>query len=168
MKKKIFGRILIGLLAIFLLAQFIPRPEKNDGVINGDGFIGNSHSINTDADKILQNSCFDCHSNNTRYPWYASIQPVAWWLGDHIKDGKKHLNFSEFTKMPLARQFHKLEEVEDEVSAGEMPLESYTVIHRSSILSADQKETIVNWSKAVREEMRNKYPADSLVMKRKK
>jgi hypothetical protein len=167
MKKKIFGRILLGLLVIFLLAQFIPRPEKNNGEIETVAYIGNTHAINPDAEKILQNNCFDCHSNKTNYPWYASIQPVAWWLGDHINEGQKELNFSEFGSLPLARQFHKLEEIEEEVAAGEMPLESYTVIHRSSILTAEEKAILVNWSKAAREDMRNKYPADSLVMKKK-
>lgn len=167
MRNKIFGRIFLGLLVVFLLAQFIPRPEKNVGTIKTAAYIGNSHQINPDVEKVLQASCFDCHSNNTHYPWYASLQPVAWWLGDHITDGKRHLNFSEFSNLPLARQFHKLEEIEEEVGSGEMPLESYRVIHRSSILSADQKALIVNWSKAARENMSGKYPADSLVMKKK-
>ena len=164
---KIFKRILLGLAVLLLLAQFIPRPAKNEGEIKGTAYIGNTHSISPEVEKILQTSCFDCHSNNTHYPWYASIQPLAWWLGDHVTDGKKHLNLSEFGDKPLARQFHKLEEIETEVADGEMPLESYRFIHRSTILNAEQTTALVNWSKEAREAMRAKYPADSLVMKRK-
>lgn len=168
MRNKIFGKILLGLLVIFLLAQFIPRPEKNNGTIKTAAYIGNSHQINPEVEKILQTSCFDCHSNKTTYPWYTSIQPVAWWCGDHVTDGKKHLNFSEFGNIPLARQFHKLEEIQEEVESGEMPNENYTFIHRSTKLTPEQQKQLADWSKTARAVMSSKYPSDSLVMKRKK
>lgn len=71
----------------------------------------------------FSNACNDCHSNNTVYPWYSSIEPIGYWLNDHILDGKRHLNFSEFTKLPLSVENHKLEETVEMVEKGEMPLE---------------------------------------------
>ena len=91
---------------------------------------------------ILDRSCADCHTNKTNYPWYSEIQPVAWWLNDHVTDGKKHFNLNNFGNMRLAIQNHKLEECIEQVKEGEMPLESYTLIHKDAKLSEEDKTTL--------------------------
>src|SRR5665811_802718 len=108
--KKIFKRILIALLIIFIAIQFI-RPAKNrsEGISAND--ISTKYPVPDSVQAILKVACYDCHSNNTRYPWYAEIQPVAWWLNNHIKDGKRGLNFSEFTSYRIKKQFHRLDAV---------------------------------------------------------
>jgi hypothetical protein len=111
----------------------------------------------------LQSSCYDCHSNNTHYPWYANFQPVAWWLADHVKEGKKEVNFSEFATYRIGRQYRKLEEIANEVEEGEMPLQSYTFIHGDAKLSPAQKESLINWASATRDSIKANYPADSLL-----
>jgi len=161
-----FKKVLLALLVIFLILQAF-RPEKNLSG-NKENDISTLYAVPAEVDQILVKACNDCHSNKTVYPWYAEVQPVAWWLGDHVKDGKKHLNFNEFASYRLAKQYHKLEEVIDEVKEGEMPLESYTLVHRNANLTMEEKNILVNWSAAVRDTMKARYPADSLIMKKKK
>lgn len=165
MLKKIFKRIFQILFLIFIVIQFI-RPAKNraDNISNND--ISKIYAVPADVEAILKSSCYDCHSNNTVYPWYAEVQPVAWWLADHVKEGKKELNFSEFASYRIGRQYRKLEEVNKQVKEGEMPLESYLWIHKNSKLSDEQKLTLANWVTAVRDTIKANYPADSLVRKK--
>ena len=101
-------KTLIGLVVALVVIQFI-KPDKNISNDNTYG-ITTKYDVPAEVNEILKVSCNDCHSNLTRYPWYSNIQPVAWWLDHHVTDGKKHLNFSEFTKRPIAFQNHKLKE----------------------------------------------------------
>ncbi len=138
-------KILIGLLAVLVIIQFI-RPAKNEG----SGLAANDISVAyTDMPKevhmLLQQKCYDCHSHSTKYPWYANIQPVAWWLADHVEEGKEHLNFSEFKSYDAEKAAHKLEEVIEEVAEGEMPLKSYTFIHRDAVVTAEELALLRNW-----------------------
>ena len=164
--KKILKRILLALAILLVLLQFYPRAKNN---INGSEAqnIATVQQVPADVQALLKTSCYDCHSNNTFYPWYYNFQPVAWWLDDHIKDGKKDLNFSEFASYRLAKQYKKLEEIEKLVTDNEMPLKSYTLIHTDASLNDQQKLTITNWTKMKLADMRAKYPADSLVRKKK-
>lgn len=159
-------KLLLALLVVLLVLQAF-RPEKNNsGNKNND--ISSLYPVPNNVEQILVKACNDCHSNSTVYPWYAEVQPITWWLDDHIKDGKKHLNFNEFASYRLAKQFHKLEEVFDEVKGGEMPLESYTVIHRDAKLTPTERNILMDWSVAVRDTMKARFPADSLILKKKK
>jgi hypothetical protein len=165
MLKKIFKRTFQILLLAFIVIQFF-RPAKNkaEGISNND--ISKIYTVPADVQSILKTSCYDCHSNNTVYPWYAEIQPAAWWLADHVKEGKKELNFSEFASYRIGRQYRKLEEINKEVKERERPLESYLWIHKNSKLSDQQKLTLANWVTAVRDTIKANYPADSLVRKK--
>jgi len=163
---KIFKKLLIVLLVVFVVAQAF-RPEKNNSNDTSKD-ISNSYVVPENVKTILAKACNDCHSNNTRYPWYAEIQPVAWWINDHVKDGKKHLNFNEFDGYRIARQYKKLEECIEEVKDGEMPLSSYTIIHKEAKLSDDEKQILFTWCEIVRDSIKARYPADSLVIKKKK
>ena len=102
---KIVKRILLILLVIFIVLQAF-RPAKN---ISNDTTkdISKSYIVPEDVKQILAKACNDCHSNHTRYPWYAEVQPIGWWLANHVKDGKKELNFNEFDKYRIARQYKK-------------------------------------------------------------
>ena len=162
MLKKILYLLLIGLVVI----QFF-HPNKNDdgsaAALTND--ISKVFPIPDNVQNILQNSCYDCHSNHTQYPWYAEIQPVAWWLNHHIEEGKKEINFNEFATYRLRRQYKKLEEIIKQVKEEEMPLSSYTLIHRDAILSSDQKFALSAWASAAMDSMKVRYPADSLKRK---
>ncbi|MBK7432510.1 MAG: heme-binding domain-containing protein [Chitinophagaceae bacterium] len=165
MFKKILKRTLLVLLLAFVVIQFF-RPAKNkaEGISNND--ITKLYPVPQDVQDILKTSCYDCHSNNTVYPWYAEVQPVTWWLDKHIQDGKKDLNFSEFAGYRLRRQYKKLEEINELVKKNEMPLDSYLWIHKNAKLSDAQKLTLANWVTAVRDTMKATYPMDSLVRKK--
>jgi hypothetical protein len=156
-------KILIGLGIVLIIIQFI-RPDKNDSNdLTYD--ISTKYMIPNDVNHLLQVSCNDCHSNKTEYPWYANVQPIAWWIDHHIDDGKKHLNFAEFTKIPLFVQNHKFEEIIEMVEDKEMPLPSYTNfgLHSEANLSDEERKMIMDWAKAQMDYLKNNYPADSLV-----
>ncbi|MDZ4709873.1 MAG: heme-binding domain-containing protein [Saprospiraceae bacterium] len=155
-------KILIGLLVLLLIIQFI-RPEKNQSN-DQTKHIGTIYPIPEDVKQILSVACYDCHSNNTRYPWYSNFQPVAWWLNNHLADGKRNLNFSTLASRRINQQNHKMEEIIEMIDEGEMPLSSYTLIHGDARLTKEQKDKITNWARATMDIIKNKYPADSLVM----
>ncbi len=155
-------KILIGLGILLVIIQFI-RPDKND-LNDLTNQVSTKYEVPAAVNRLLQVSCNDCHSNKTVYPWYANVQPVAWWLDYHVDDGKKHLNFSDFTKMPLFVQNHKFEEVIEMVGDKEMPLPSYTNfgLHAEANLSDEQRKMITDWAKAQMDYLKQTYPADSL------
>ncbi len=164
--KKILKNVFLVLVVLFLLLQFYPRAPKNDTGTSAFQ-ISTVLPVPAHVGKVLKNSCYDCHSNTTNYPWYAMIQPVSWWLNDHISEGKKELNFSEFANYTLSKQYRKLEEIKDEVQENKMPLESYTIIHGGAKLLPDDKNLLVTWVEALRDSMERKYPMDSLIRKKK-
>lgn len=161
-------KILIGLLVVLVLIQFF-RPEKNNSNdLTHD--VSTKYKVPEEVSHILRVACNDCHTNKTNYPWYAQIQPVAWWLNDHVTEGKEHLNFSSFTQLPIAVQNHKFEEVIEVIDENEMPLESYTYLglHPEAKLTEDQKTALKTWAREQMDLLKQTYPADSLVMKRRK
>ena len=100
-----FRKIMLVLLAVLVIIQFIhPKKNKAEGV--QPNYIGNTFAIPADVKTILAKACYDCHSNNTRYPWYANLQPLHWWLEKHIKNGKKEINFDDYTNKSLRYQYH--------------------------------------------------------------
>lgn len=161
MIKKIFLFLLIGLVII----QFF-RPKKNKAEGQQPNYIGHAFTVPTDVKTILEKACNDCHSNNTKYPWYAQVQPVLWWLNSHIKDGKKHLNYDEYTNRSLRYQYHKMEETVEMIRDGKMPLDSYTWVHKDAKLSKEEKAKITNWANSIMDTMKSKYPIDSLIRKK--
>ncbi|MEO5996047.1 MAG: heme-binding domain-containing protein [Chitinophagaceae bacterium] len=160
--KKVLKTVLTILVIAFIAIQFI-SPAKNEGEEIAANQIIAVLQVPDDVQQILKVSCNDCHTNNSYYPWYSKIQPVAWILNDHIVEGKKELNFSIFATFPAYRRYKKLKEIGKEVKDGNMPIFSYTLIHRHASLNADQKLLIENWAANAMKEMEAKYPADSLV-----
>lgn len=164
MSKRI-STFLSVIVAIFVIAQLI-RPGKNTSNEH-PAHVFEKYPASDEVKGILQRACNDCHSNNTVYPWYASIQPVASWLAHHIEEGKEHLNFSAFTARRIAVQNHKFEEIIEVVKEGEMPMGSYTLIHRDAILSDAEKAALTQWAQTSMDSISAHYPADSLVLKRR-
>lgn len=161
MLKKIMVFLLIALIAI----QFF-HPAKNKLAGSQPNYIGNAFAIPADVKAILAKACNDCHSNNTEYPWYSRLQPMDWWLDDHIKEGKRELNLDDYTQRSLRYQYHKLEEIAEQVKKKEMPLDSYTWMHKDAKLTEAERKTIIGWADGLREEMKAKYPIDSLIRKK--
>jgi hypothetical protein len=151
-------KFLLGLAVVFLAMQAF-RPAKN--LSTAAPFAGKDEvtvlfPASPEVKQILATSCYDCHSNHTRYPWYAEIQPVGWWLASHVNDGRKHLNFSEFGTYPAKRQLKKLEEINDEVQDHGMPLKSYTLVHVDARLTPAQATALCDWAEAAHDRVAGK------------
>jgi len=159
-------KILLILLVVLIAIQFI-KPEKNIHPQPAYADISTLYTVPADVDSIFVKACNDCHSNNTRYPWYNNIQPVAWWLKDHIDEGKEHMNFNEFASYPAAKKYDNLKEIKKQVDEGDMPISSYTLVHTDARLTDAEKKAITSWSENIRLQMEAKYPKDSLIRKRR-
>ncbi len=161
-------KVALVVLVVVVIIQFI-QPAKN---LSDDNtyHISKKYPIPEEVNTILEVACNDCHSNKTRYPWYAKMQPSAWFLHNHVNEGKEHLNFSEFTNLSIARQNHKLEETIEMVEEKEMPLKSYTYfgLHKEANLSDKQRELLISWAREQMAMLKATYPADSLVLKKRK
>lgn len=156
-----FRKILLVLLVILVIIQFI-HPAKNISKADQPNNIATTYQVPDSVKRILDKACMDCHSNNTRYVWYFKIQPIDWWLTHHINEGKGELNFDEFTNKPIRYQYNKLDESVKQVKEGEMPIDSYLWVHKDARLSEQEKSTLINWAESIRNEIKVKYPADSL------
>jgi hypothetical protein len=146
---KILKIILVSLLIIFVIAQFF-GPDKNEGSLESITAFTNDTKPSDEVMMTLEATCFDCHSNNSRYPWYNNITPVNYWMAEHIKDAKKHLNFSEWDSYSVKKKDHKLDEVIEMVEKKEMPLPSYTWTHEDAKLTDKQIEELISWAKQTR------------------
>jgi len=136
------------LLAILIIIQFI-RPARNISSAEQVNHISKKYTVPANVNTVLEKACNDCHSNNTIYPWYTNIQPVGFWMDDHVKDGKDELNLSEFLTYSPKKARHKMEEVVDMVKEGEMPLDSYTWIHTEAKLTQEEKAALTDWASAL-------------------
>lgn len=160
--KRVLKVLLIIVVFGLMIIQFI-KPEQNAGEEIATNQIEAINAVPDDVHQMLKISCYDCHSNTTQYPWYSKIQPAAWVLNDHIVEGKDELNFSEFATYPVYRRYKKFKEIIKEVKDGDMPMTSYTLLHRNAVLNSEQKSAIENWAQSAMKDMENKFPADSLV-----
>ncbi|MBK7883422.1 MAG: heme-binding domain-containing protein [Chitinophagaceae bacterium] len=145
-------KILLALLVVFIAIQFIqPAHNKSKELLATD--FNKLFAVPDTVTAILQNACYDCHSNNSGYPWYSNIQPMAWMMARHIKNGKEELNFNEFGSYTSRRQISKLMGIANQIKDDEMPLSSYKMMHKKANLTKEEKVLIMDW-------MNNK--ADSL------
>ena len=147
-------KIAFTLLALVILIQFIPM-DRNSGEEWTNSDITHAAPTSDTIKQVLHTSCNDCHSDNTVYPWYSSVQPFGFWINDHVEDGKKHLNFSRFKSYSFKRQMHKLDEVVEMMEKKEMPLASYTFIHKNAVIDEAQAETLIAWAKAAKQHILN-------------
>lgn len=137
-------KVLLALLAFFIIAQAI-RPAKNAGNATGPRDITSVVTVPDSIMGVLQKSCYDCHSDHTVYPWYDQITPVNWWVDQHIKDGKRELNFTTFGEYPVKKMVRKIEEIGETIEKEEMPLPSYLWMHGDAKLSSSERTAIINW-----------------------
>ena len=149
---KSFKIILLVLLIVFVGIQFVPTKRNQSAEIQDTDFML-VNSVPQNINNTIQTSCYDCHSNNTSYPWYNKIQPVAWLLETHIVEGKTELNFSEWDNYSKRRKKSKLKSIISQIEDNKMPLSSYTLIHKNANLSDNQKKEIIDWiSKTIKNE----------------
>ena len=144
-----FKKISLALIAVLIICQFFTIDKTNPTSDKSLDF-GNVTSASAELSMILKASCYDCHSNEIKYPWYTNIAPISWWIKNHINEGTEELNFSIFGSYKSRRQDKKLKECIEIIYEGEMPMSSYTLIHRDASLTNDQKETLINFFTSLR------------------
>ncbi|WP_312822123.1 heme-binding domain-containing protein [Epilithonimonas sp.] len=145
-------KILIVLIVAFIIIQFFPIDKTNPSTNDGMDFLKIKNTPEPIAN-LIKNSCYDCHSNETEYPFYSNIQPIAWLLKNHIDEGRKELNFSTFATYEPKRQAHKLEEAAEYVEQKKMPLESYTLGHQDAKLTDEQRKQLADYFRKVQKEI---------------
>jgi hypothetical protein len=140
--------VFFGIVAIFALMQLWQPKRNNHGDSNHTEFLQDFH-ISRNTGLILKNSCMDCHSNYTEYPWYTRVQPFGWWMDSHIDEGKSELNFDGIENYGNRRQISKFKSIISSIEDNTMPLSSYTLIHKSAKLSPREQKIITDWASAV-------------------
>lgn len=142
MKNKILTAFLIALALI----QFV-RPDQNHSVGVSETDLTKLYEVPPDVHAVLTKACFDCHSNNTHYPWYSHVQPLGWWLQWHVDEGKQGLNFSVFGTYQKEDHAIIFSEIEEVVREGAMPLKSYRLAHPEARLTPEQVVLISDWAR---------------------
>ncbi len=142
--KSLFKKIIVFGIVIFIGIQFY-RPHKNTQEPKTlDDFLI-SEKAPKEVKALLKKSCYDCHSNNTHYYWYDHIAPVSWFVDNHIKEGKEHVNFSNWANLSSRDKLGVVSEMAVNISEDKMPLSSYTSIHSDAKLSSQDKDIILKW-----------------------
>ena len=135
-------RVVLILIALFIAGQLVRPNLANPAVDRAQAL-----QAPPQVQAILDRSCRDCHSSDTSWPWYTNITPVNWWLMDHVKEGRRELNYSNWTTFSLKRKTRKFKEICDEVTEGKMPPKNYLWIHTDAKLSDADRETLCLWAK---------------------
>lgn len=145
--KKRTRTILLALLAVLVVLQFFQIDKKNPPSDPAKDFI-TLENPPAEVATLLKNACYDCHSHETKFPWYTNIQPVAWWIRGHIRGARQHLNYATWGDYEADKKAHKFEEMAEETKAGHMPMKSYTWMHPEAKLTEAQRQTLVAWFEA--------------------
>lgn len=149
---RLYKKIFLGLGIVFIAIQFIqPARNKNGQVLPAD--ITKTVKVPDNVLNTFKKACYDCHSNNTRYPWYMNMQPMGWVMAYHVKNGKRNLNFSEFGNYSERKQTNKLRAIATSINEGSMPISSYTLMHTDAKLSKENKEMILSWITKTRDSL---------------
>ncbi|WP_343486022.1 heme-binding domain-containing protein [Allomuricauda sp. d1] len=139
----------VALIALVVI-QFI-RPDKN--ITENTDYVAAFEAEtapSVEVKQLLETTCYDCHSDNTTYPWYNNVAPVSFWMAHHVEEGKEHLDFSDWANYSAKKKDHKLEELIEEVEEGEMPLKEYTWTHGEAKLTEAQKKLLMDWAQEAR------------------
>lgn len=149
---KLIKIILLSILTGFVIIQFIqPVRNNNNRLLPAD--ITGIYQVPEKVQALFKATCYDCHSNNTQYPWYSNIQPIGWFLARHIKNGKADLNFSEFGSYPHRRQISKLNAIVHSLEDETMPLWPYSLMHKNARLTKNEKALIINWTTGTKDSL---------------
>jgi len=135
-------RTLVYTFIVLLIIQLIRIDRSNPPVDPTHDFI-TTEKVPEDIAQTLKIACYDCHSHESTYPWYTSYAPISWWIKHHINEGREHLNFSEWSTYSTKKAHHKLEECVEMLEEDEMPMSSYTIMHKAAKLTPQQKADLI-------------------------
>ena len=150
--KKTLRWIGIGAAIGFILIQFV-TPERTNPAFDRSLTIAAQAAFTPPISTMIKASCFDCHSNETRWPWYSYIAPLSWLVADDVASGRRHLNFSEWGKYPKSKRVLKLGQIYEQVSRGEMPIKEYLLMHADAQRSAADRDSILSWTERERDRL---------------
>ncbi len=156
--RKTFPKILLGLLVLFIGLQFI-RSDQTNPATDPSLSLFSVAAPDARVREILERSCFDCHSNQTVWPWYSQIAPFSWTVSHDVEEGREHLNFSTWAELPVDEKIHKLEELCEEIEAGKMPMGNYLLLHPDGDLSNEEKILLCQWTARERADLSGSAPA---------
>ena len=140
---------------MFIAMQFMqPAHNESGHLLSTD--ISKTVAISDSVQAVLRNACYDCHSNNTNYPWYVYIQPTGWLMAKHIKNGKEELNFSDFGSYSPRRQISKLDGIANSIKDDIMPLSSYKLMHKSAQFTTNEKKLLISWAQQSKDSLTTK------------
>lgn len=154
MSKKWITRILLGFVVLLIASQFI-RFDRSRPVTSPDSSFVKLAMPPTEIANLLKVACYDCHSYETTYPWYAQVAPISWWIDNHVNEGREHLNFSTWGSYSLKKQAHKAEEAAEEIEEGHMPERTYPWMHAEARLTAAQRTELSNYFKNLNLELKS-------------
>ena len=143
--KKIIKIVLVLLILAFVAIQFFNRPDKTTTTEITPAHITKVMNVPSNVENILKRSCYDCHSNHTTWPWYTAVAPVSWLVADDVVKGRKKMNFSQWTDLSEAKREARLNSICEEITADEMPLSNYLIIHGDAKLSQSDKDILCKW-----------------------
>lgn len=140
-------KIYLGILALLIIIQFFGIDKTPPPTVAGNDYIELEKPPQQVA-TLLKNACYDCHSHQTKFPWYTNIQPLGWWIRGHIRGGRINLNFSEWGTYDGKKRAYKTEEMVEEIMDKHMPLKSYTWLHPEAIMTDEDRKAVVDWLKS--------------------
>jgi hypothetical protein len=140
-KPRLWLKIVLFILVLGLIAiQLVPVERTNPPVTA-------EIQLDSDVGEQLRLSCYDCHSNETNWPWYAWIAPVSWLAAGDVNEGREHLNFSVWADYPVDKRIHLLEEMREEIAESKMPMKIYLLLHGEARLDTAGREALINWAR---------------------
>lgn len=145
-------KVLLMILAVVVLLQLIPVDRSNPEYDEGKDFLSATQA-STEVTEIVKAACYDCHSHQTVWPWYAYVAPASWVISNHVEEGRDELNFSEWTEYETGKKDHKLEECIEALTEGWMPEQSYVRLHKEAKLTDEQRAVLVNFFKETRAQL---------------
>ena len=146
---KIARTTVVALTLLFLGSQIV-RPAKTNPAIDQSRTLQSHAQMSPEVAAVLKRGCGDCHSNETVWPWYSEVAPVSWFVIDHVNHGRRHLNFSDWSRYDHQEADELLGDIAKTVKAGAMPLTSYTLLHPEARLTQGERNVIIDWAQAER------------------
>jgi hypothetical protein len=150
----------IAILIIFIGIQFI-QPERTNPPVDQSKTIFATLDVPSNVRAILERSCFDCHSNNTKWPWYSHVAPTSWLVASDVKAGRSHINFSTWADYDETRQISKLDMISQMVTDDKMPLKTYRLMHPKSVLTKAEVDLLSDWAQKAEDSFLGPEPSDS-------
>ena len=145
MTSSLLKRIVLGLVVVFAGMQLF-RPDRTNPPVDSAQAVKATATVPPEVDAVFRRACYDCHSSETRWPWYSGVAPMAWGVADHVEEGRAAFNFSQWGAYPVRKRLAILEKVCDEVREGKMPLKQYLWLHRDATLSEADWKSVCDWS----------------------